>query len=207
VLTVGTAPSYATGTVELPVSLDPRGIGIGALNYTVIAPAPPLAYESCDEGPIPLAVDAEQTCRADGPGAATIAIVNRPTIPVPPLGAGVITTLTLRVTAGAEGSHAVCIVPESVRLGSVDGPDVCTAPPVCGAVEVDGTCAMQGDCNCDGRVNSGDRICLIAKFFDLVPEGTCPCEDCNLSGELNAADAPCITLCAFNRCPATGTDS
>jgi hypothetical protein len=209
-LRVGSAEAFPEGQVQVPVALESRGQRVAALNFTAEHRAAFsgefLMFEACALGPVAEAVGAELTCAPEEPpGEVTVALINRPVVPVPVLGDGTIAYLVFDVASAAAGQRLeVCIDPASVRLGSPEGPDLCAAPPVCGRVDVRVPGCLQGDCNCDGRVNSGDRVCLVTKFFEESLQGTCDCEDCNGSGEMNAADAPCITRCAFGQCPPTG---
>jgi hypothetical protein len=206
-LTVGTVCSFGDGRVRVPVDLDPMGFSVGALNYTVEyrdAFAQGLVtLAACEPGESSETVAAEQSCEIDEPPGETVVFLATPSVvPVPALPAGPITALVFDVTGGRPGETIdVCIPPASVAFGGTDGKALCVGEPVCGAIKVV-ACERQGDCNCDGAVNSGDRVCLITKFFEPQLQGTCACEDCNLDGKLNAADAPCITLCSFGRCPA-----
>jgi hypothetical protein len=206
-LTVGTVVTYGDGRVRVPVDLDPMGLPVAALNYTVeyrdgFAQGL-VTLAACEPGESSETVNAEQSCETAEPPGETVVFLTTPSVvPVPALPAGSITALVFDVTGGRPGETIdVCIPPASVAFGGTDGKALCVGQPVCGALEVVG-CGRQGDCNCDGAVNSGDRVCLITKFFDPTLQGSCACEDCNLDGQLNAADAPCITLCRFGRCPA-----
>jgi hypothetical protein len=136
------------------------------------------------------------------PGAAIMAILNGFQADLESLGAGPVATLSFRAQRDTRGKAArICVEPGSVNMGPADGgADLCVGQTTCGEIRIDPTCVIQGDCNCDGKVNSGDLVCLIAKFFDPTLQGRCECEDCNLSGQINSADATCITLCAFGEC-------
>lgn len=189
----------------MPVDLIPLDTPVASLNFTVgWQPGEHLMLDKCELGESATSVDARQTCV---PGAADVSVilVDSGQQPIKVIPRGSVSELLFKVAPDTAGKPVeVCIDPESVVFGDTAGSETCKAPPLCGQVEIDPLCNRQGDCNCDGKVNSGDRVCLISKFFDPGLRGGCDCEDCNLSGTLNSADAPCITLCAFNQCPPTG---
>ena len=202
-LSVETVQAYAGSRVRVPIDLDPGRWPVGALGFR--ADYGLLDFDTCNEGPVAQAAKASATCtELPAGGTAHVAVLNAETTPVPAIFPGEVAGLEFRVAKEAQGQTlSVCIRQESVRIGATTGEDVCAGQITCGEVRVHPDCAVQGDCNCDGQVNGGDRVCLIAKYFNPSLRGTCPCEDCNLSGEANAADAPCITLCSFGLC-ATG---
>jgi hypothetical protein len=210
ILSVRSARAFPGGRVTVPVALDPKGKAVAALNFDAEYHAPfdaGLRIDTCETGSASDAALAQLTCAIqEPPGEAAAFVANRPVVPVPTLEAGDVVELTFQVPADSLGqSFEVCIPPESIAFGDPGGLNVCVGTPQCGTIDVDGGggCELQGDCNCDGRVNSGDRVCLVTKFFDQAQRGTCPCEDCNLSGTLDAADASCITRCAFGLCDPT----
>jgi hypothetical protein len=211
VLSVGTVQGFAGSRVRVSVDLDPGLAAVGALNFdldyasayaTGLAMVDARAGSACISGPVTEAVDAQLVCQVrQPPGFFRTAILNAPRDPVLAVPPGELASFDLTLPPDAAGAtFPLCVPSESVRIGNTTGLDLCVGPTRCGEVRVDARCRLQGDCNCDGRVNSGDRVCLISKFFDRTLRDTCACEDCNLSGEANAADAPCITLCTFGEC-------
>ncbi len=214
-LSIPTLPAFAGGRVRVPVDLDPSTLRRRSQLHRRVADGP---------GGRPGARTRELHARhlhRYGGGAPHVPARRRRvrghrghrrrgTRPIQAIPAGPVTELLLRIGPGTAGQTiAVCVDPQSVAFGDPQASTPARPRRPTGSHRRRLVPACQGDCNCDGRVNSGDRVCLISKFFDPTLRGSCGCEDCNLSGgqiEPNAADAPCVTLCAFGQCPPTGRD-
>jgi hypothetical protein len=204
-LDVGTVQAFEGSHALVPVDLDPGATRVSSLNFTLryadasSAAVAPVA--ACVEGPVVTSADAELTCAISDATGVTTFVANAPRIPIPEITPGEVASYDVELAPGTAGATIrVCVAPSESAFGDPEGKNLCVGPPTCGEIRVDPACHHQGDCNCDGKVNSGDRVCLVSKFFDQSLRATCPCEDCNQSGELDAADAPCITLCTFGAC-------
>jgi hypothetical protein len=179
------------------------------MNYTVAydctrVEALPEPDDHCIEGEQTLEAGAEQTCEPYPDSCTTTVLIEDGGSQAEPIHGGPVTELVFDVNSGTQDTQVnVCLVPGSIDYSDPTAAALCAGEPTCGTIDIVPGCSQQGDCNCDGRVNSGDRLCLISKFFNDVPRGTCPCEDCNVDGNLNAGDAVCITLCRFGECPIT----
>jgi hypothetical protein len=205
-LQVGSARGFVGSRVRIPVLLDsnPPGDPVAALNFSLTFPDAQLGITPADVHPGASTDAAGARLTPDvRPGEATAFIVPRLQTNPTPLADGSVADLDFLLEAGRPGDRiSLCLDPESMAAGGLDGFARCVRAPACGVLTVIDDC-LQGDCNRDGAVDQGDLVCLTNRFFDETSGlgELSECEDCNADDSLNSADAVCTVLCAFGRCP------